>query len=74
MRKKYDLVLLWLLLGVAVHAKTKNDPLKYDIVWTTPSDNSSGSMPLRNGDLGVNVRIVKTGDLPIKKAWHLINQ
>lgn len=35
---------------------------KYNIVWTTPSANSSGSMPLGGGDIGVNVWVEK-GDL-----------
>ncbi|MBN2578716.1 MAG: PEP-CTERM sorting domain-containing protein [Pirellulales bacterium] len=27
----------------------------FNVVWTTPSTNSNGSMPLGNGDIGVNV-------------------
>jgi len=33
------------------------------LVWTTPSDDSSGSMPLGNGDIGVNVWVEQNGDL-----------
>jgi alpha-L-fucosidase 2 len=35
----------------------------YNVVWTTPSTNSQGSMPLGNGDLGVNVWIENNKDL-----------
>jgi len=40
-----------------------NYPSKYNVVWTTPSDNSFGSMPLGNGDIGLNVWVEKNGDL-----------
>ena len=35
----------------------------YNVVWTTPSQNSHGSMPLGNGDVGVNVWVEPSGDL-----------
>jgi hypothetical protein len=34
-----------------------------NVVWTTPSEDSSGSMPLGNGDLGLNLWVEPTGDL-----------
>ena len=33
------------------------------IIWNTPSRDSSGSMPLGNGDIGLNVWIEENGDL-----------
>jgi len=40
------------------------DPLdSCNVVWTTPSADSSGSMPLGNGDLGANVWVEANGDL-----------
>ena len=27
---------------------------RYDVVWHTPSDDAFGSMPLGNGDVGIN--------------------
>ncbi|MDR1129519.1 MAG: DUF5703 domain-containing protein, partial [Prevotellaceae bacterium] len=36
---------------------------QYNTVWNTPSDDSFGSMPLGNGDIGLNVWFEKTGDL-----------
>ncbi len=35
----------------------------YNVTWTTPSLNSSGSMPLGNGDIGLNVWVESNGDL-----------
>ena len=35
----------------------------YNESWTTPSEDSRGSMPLGNGDIGLNVWVEKSGDL-----------
>jgi hypothetical protein len=35
----------------------------YNVVWNSPSLNSKGSMPLGNGDIGVNVWVEQNGDL-----------
>ena len=35
----------------------------YNETWTTPSEDSRGSMPLGNGDIGLNVWVEKNGDL-----------
>lgn len=35
----------------------------YNVIWDTPSVNSSGSMPLGNGELGLNVWVERNGDL-----------
>lgn len=36
---------------------------EYDVVWDSPSRDASGSMPLGNGDVGVNVWVEEGGDL-----------
>ena len=36
---------------------------RYDVVWDSPSEDSRGSMPLGNGDIGLNVWVEKGGDL-----------
>jgi hypothetical protein len=36
---------------------------KINVIWETPSSDSSGSMPLGNGDIGLNVWVEKDGDL-----------
>lgn len=38
-------------------------PKAPDVTWTTPSKNSSGSMPLGNGDISLNVWVEEGGDL-----------
>jgi hypothetical protein len=35
----------------------------YNVVWTSPSKDSSGSMPLGNGDVGLNVWTEENGDI-----------
>ena len=35
----------------------------YNVVWDTPSKDASGSMPMGNGDIGVNVWVEETGDV-----------
>jgi len=35
----------------------------YNIIWHTPSRDSSGSMPLGNGDIALNVWVEAGGDL-----------
>ena len=36
---------------------------KYNVVWNSPSMNSSGTMPIGNGDIGLNVWVDEGGDL-----------
>ncbi len=38
-------------------------PDQYDVVWTTPSADSSGSMPLGNGEIGINAWMDEAGVL-----------
>jgi hypothetical protein len=40
-----------------------SDPNRYNVVWETPSGDSSGSMPIGNGDIGLNVWTEANGDL-----------
>jgi hypothetical protein len=35
-----------------------------DVTWDTPSADSAGSMPLGNGDIGVNLWVEKDNDVP----------
>ncbi len=57
-----------LLLGVfPACAKKDYDPRrgieKYDVVWDSPSKDAWGTMPVGNGDLGLNVWVESSGDL-----------
>jgi hypothetical protein len=40
-----------------------DDLVKCNVVWTSPSTNSLGSMPIGNGDIGANVWVEPTGDI-----------
>ena len=51
-------------LAAAGAAAEAQDPMdRYNVVWTTPSKGESGSMPLGNGDVGVNLWVEEGGDL-----------
>jgi len=42
----------------------RRDPMdQYNVVWDTPSKDSFGSMPIGNGDIGVNLWVKEDGDL-----------
>jgi len=52
------------LLPVMVSADTDSFRLEsYNVVWDSPSEDCSGSMPIGNGDIGLNVWVEKNGDL-----------
>ena len=36
---------------------------KYNVIWNSPGNNSSGSMPIGNGDVGMNLWVEENGDL-----------
>ena len=59
MNKKYLLTILWILVGITVHA-TGYTPKDY--VWTSQSRNASESMPCGGHDIGMNVW-VEQGDV-----------
>lgn len=61
MRKNYMLVLLVLFLLNVVGFTSTPDP--YNITWDSPSKDYNGSMPLGNGDIGLNVWVEESGDL-----------
>ncbi|MBN2451065.1 MAG: hypothetical protein JXR77_11795 [Lentisphaeria bacterium] len=42
---------------------TGGDPGVYDVVWTSPSPDHRGSMPLGNGEIGLNAWFEPGGDL-----------
>ncbi|MFZ5517944.1 MAG: DUF5703 domain-containing protein [Candidatus Zhuqueibacterota bacterium] len=47
---------------------------QYDVVWDSPSADSKGSMPLGNGEIGLNVWAEKSGDIYVylgrTDAWN----
>lgn len=40
-----------------------SQPVNGDVVWNSPSKDASGSMPLGNGNVGINVWVEQDGDL-----------
>jgi len=56
-------ILLLSLIGSASVGGVVNKMDAYNVVWDSPSVNSSGSMPLGNGDIGVNAWVEGDGDL-----------
>ena len=61
------LLILFVCVGICVvtsRAEEAGDLLaQYNVVWVTPSKDSSGSMPIGNGDIGLNVWVEEDGDL-----------
>ena len=50
--------------GICAVASGAREPLEqYNVVWETASQDSSGSMPIGNGDIGLNVWVEEDGDL-----------
>ena len=45
------------------HEAKRNVPYPVSLNWNSPSHDSSGSMPLGNGDIGLNVWVEQDGDL-----------
>jgi hypothetical protein len=55
------LALAFILLATACVADNPLD--RYNVVWKTPSRNAAGSMPIGNGEVGLNVWVEEDGDL-----------
>jgi hypothetical protein len=52
-----------LLVSLALAAAAQHTLDQYNVTWDSPSRDSSGSMPLGNGDIGLNVWVEESGDL-----------
>ncbi len=57
----------WLCFAIATSAAAQtegSDPISInDVIWTTPGKDSSDSMPLGNGTLGINLWVEENGDI-----------
>ncbi len=61
---KFSVFQGWMLAGMLFALGAGASPLDlHNVVWDSPSENCHGSMPLGNGDLGLNVWMEKNGDL-----------
>jgi hypothetical protein len=52
---------LWIAAAMSARAGDWIEP--YDVVWTTPSKDAASSMPLGNGEVGINLWVEQDGDL-----------
>jgi hypothetical protein len=50
----------WLVVGQPDRTQPSS-PARYDVVWTTASHDASGSMPIGNGEVGLNVWVEEGG-------------
>ncbi len=57
------LLVIYLITSLDLPAQEPSGISRYNLSWDTPSENSFGSMPLGNGDVGTNVWVEKNGDL-----------
>jgi len=66
-RRGILLAIASILLAFPACSTKEYDPLqalaKYDVVWDSPSRDSWGTMPIGNGDIGLNVWVEESGDL-----------
>lgn len=61
--KRTSILFILLLTNVSVLVAQKKTLADYDVNWTSPGINSQGSMPLGNGDIGLNAWVEENGDL-----------
>ncbi len=61
--KRYLYFSLFLLVNTTVSAQNSTGSNEDNLIWNSPSENSMGSMPAGNGDLGINLWVEKNGDL-----------
>ena len=54
------LIFLTLTASLCLGAQNVRD---YNVTWTAPSENSSGSMPIGNGEVGANLWVEPNGDI-----------
>ena len=59
----FPVIFLFAITSIFAKGTYSDIPEKFNVVWNSPSDDSFGSMPLGNGDVGLNVWVEKNGDL-----------
>lgn len=61
--RKY-IISIFLILIICEDSYPQSDIVnQYSVCWNTPSENSAGSMPIGNGEVGANVWMEKNGNL-----------
>ena len=60
----HSLIPILLLAAPSILQAGDNDSIsKHDVIWTSPGKSSADSMPLGNGELGINLWVEENGDL-----------
>ena len=59
MNSQFGIICICLLLSITGFSQPNTTISQYNVVWDTPSEGSLGSMPLGNGDIGLNVWVEK---------------
>lgn len=62
MNNKLSVIFLSIFLQLSVYAQSDRVN-KYAVTWDNPSGNSSGAMPIGNGEVGANVWVEDNGDI-----------
>lgn len=62
MNNKLSVIFLSIFLQLPVYAQSDRVN-KYAVTWDNPSGNSSGAMPIGNGEVGANVWVEDNGDI-----------
>ena len=62
---KSCILTVWVLflLATTLNASPVKEMNRYNVVWTTPSKDASGVMPIGNGDIAAGVYAIENGDL-----------
>ncbi len=61
---KLQMIFLFIFFVLASYSQNKENTLYENcVIWDSPSENSLGSMPAGNGDLGINFWVEENGDL-----------
>lgn len=60
------LIITFVISSCADYSKTSENLTKldnYNVIWDSPSKDQNGSMPIGNGDIGLNVWVEESGDI-----------
>lgn len=63
MRCQCNIFIICMLFFLPVSVISADFPDSYNVMWNTPSLHSGGSMPIGNGDIGLNLWVEQNGDL-----------
>jgi len=62
------ILLLWAAVTMLVSGAAAESMARYNVVWSSPSKDNTGQMPLGNGDIAASVCAIEDGDLHLLLA------